>query len=109
MLNKDNDFLHRQLIRLGDMMGDGLHHEPDGKWISKEYKRISKALGIGPKRKNHSADINKLMIERIKTVKCQKCQGKLYQTRSGSMRAQCIDCSAIFQLLYRKTSRRQRG
>ncbi len=27
----DKADLHRQLVRLGDMMGDGLHHEPDGK------------------------------------------------------------------------------
>ena len=40
------------LIQLGDMMGDGLHHEPDGYWIPKEYKRILRALGIAPKRKN---------------------------------------------------------
>ena len=105
-MGEDKDFLHRQLIKLGDMMGDGLHHEPDGKWISKEYKRILKALGIGPKRKNHSEAINKTMIERVKTVKCRNCQGKLYQTRSGSMRAQCIDCGARFQLLQRKTSKK---
>lgn len=34
--------LHRQLVKLGDMMGDGLHLEPDGKWISKEYKQGAK-------------------------------------------------------------------
>lgn len=109
-MGEDNDFLYKQLARLGEMMGDGLHLEPDGKWISKEYKRILRVLKIGAKRENHSADINKAMIERIKTVKCQKCQGKLCQTRSGSMRAQCIDCNAIFQLLQRKTSKRsQKG
>lgn len=31
MKKKDKDFLYRQLINLGDMMGDGLHHEPGGK------------------------------------------------------------------------------
>lgn len=105
-MGEDKDFLHRQLIKLGDMMGDGLHHEPDGKWISKEYKRILKALGIGPKRKNHSDVINKAMIERVKIVKCRNCQGKLCQTRSGSMRAQYTDCNARFQLLQRKTSKK---
>lgn len=42
----DNDFLLNQLVKLGDMMGDGLHHEPDGKWIEKEYRKIAKQLGI---------------------------------------------------------------
>ena len=37
-------YLYRQLVKLGDMMGDGLHHEPDGKWIEKEYNKICKVL-----------------------------------------------------------------
>lgn len=36
----DNDHLYEQLVKLGDLMGDGLHLEPDGKWIEDEYKRI---------------------------------------------------------------------
>lgn len=28
------DRLHKDLIKLGDMIGEGLHLEPDGKWIS---------------------------------------------------------------------------
>ena len=101
----NKDFLHRQLIRLGDMMGDGLHYEPDGKWIPKEYKKILKALGIGPKRKNRSKAIDKQMLGRIKIVKCLQCGGHLCQTRSGSMRAQCVDCCARFQLLKRNKSK----
>lgn len=33
------DRLYGQLVKLGDMMGDGLHHEPGGKWISRDYKK----------------------------------------------------------------------
>lgn len=95
----DRDFLYRQLIRLGDMIGDGLHHDPSGKWITKEYKQILKILGIMPKRKNNSKVINDLMAKRIKEVACQKCQGCLKQSRSGSNRAICVDCGAKFQLL----------
>lgn len=43
-MERDNDHLHRQLIKLGDMMGDGLHYESDGKWIEKEYTKICKIL-----------------------------------------------------------------
>lgn len=38
----DRDILYQQFIKLGDMMGDGLHLEKDGRWIAREYKRISK-------------------------------------------------------------------
>jgi hypothetical protein len=32
--SKDNEHLWRQFCKLGEMMGDGLHYEPDGKWIA---------------------------------------------------------------------------
>lgn len=91
--------LYSQLIKLGDMMGDGLHNEPDGKWINKEYKQVLKVLGILPKKKNNSAAINERMIERVRDVPCGKCQGELKQNRSGSKRGTCIDCGAKYQLL----------
>lgn len=103
MASKNTDYLHRQLVRLGDMMGDGLHHEPDGKWISKEYKKTLKALGIGPKRKCFTGENNKAMQERLETIKCQKCDGDLRQTRSGSLRAKCLNCGAKYQILRRNT------
>jgi len=91
--------LHRQLVKLGDMMGDGLHHEPDGKWIEVEYRRVLKALGMLPKRKNNSEAINQQMSQRVKDVRCGKCQGELKQTRSGSKRAFCVSCNSKWQLL----------
>lgn len=95
------DHLYRQLIQLGDMMGDGLHYEPDGKWIPKEYKRVLKALGIIPKRRPSStSQINDLMRERVAESKC-RCGGKVKQTRSGSMRAVCVECGNKYQLLKR--------
>lgn len=93
------DQLHNQLIRLGDMMGDGLHHEPDGKWISAEYRRTLKALGMMPKRPNNSEAINERMRQRVLDVKCGKCHGELRQTRSGSKRAACQSCGGKRQLL----------
>lgn len=95
------DHLHWQLIKLGDMMGDGLHHEPDGKWIEKEYRQVLKALGMLPKkqRRNNSEAINTAMKQRIKDVSCPKCGGELKQTRSGSKRGVCVGCGAKFQLL----------
>ena len=100
----DKDALHRQLIRLGDMMGDGEHHEKGGAWISREYKATLKALGILPKRKRNPANteaIVKRMSERVAVFKCPKCGGDLKQTKKGSMRAACTACKAKFQLLKR--------
>lgn len=99
---EDREFLSRQLIKLGDMISGGLHHETDGKWISREYRRVAKALGYempGKKRNNNSEAINKSMAERLEQVACSKCSGALKQTRSGSVRAKCTQCEAKFQLL----------
>jgi len=103
----DEDFSYRQLVRLGDMMGDGLHHEPDGKWIEKEYKNTLKTLGIYPKRKNNSKEINEAMNKSLQNIVCQKCNGILTQTKSGSMRAKCQVCGAKFQILKRVRKRKK--
>lgn len=96
-MNDNNKHLHAQLIKLGDMMGDGLHHEPDGKWISREYKKVAKALGYGQPRANNSEKINEVMAEKVKTVKCPKCSGDLKQTRSGSFTVKCSSCGGKFK------------
>lgn len=83
----DKDFLQRQLVRLGDMIGDGLADEPGGKWIRKEYAKIAKQLGYGPDRAQQIKAINQAMMKRCNEVSCGKCNGKLVQTRSGSKRA----------------------
>ena len=79
------------------MMGDGLHYESDGKWIPREYKKILKALGFAILRKNNINTINNAMFKKLKTAQCLKCKGQLKQTKSGSYRAICLDCAAIFQ------------
>jgi hypothetical protein len=91
--------LHNQLIKLGDMMGDGLHLEPDGKWISSEYRKICKTLGYIKPTKRNVSGINERMAQRTKDVSCGKCGGNLIQTRSGSKRAKCESCGAKWQLL----------
>lgn len=100
------DRLYGQLVKLGDMMGDGLHHEPGGKWISRDYKKVAKALGIleeTPLQKEMKAQrrsrIDEQMGQRVKDVKCRKCTGDLTQTRKGSKRAQCGGCGTKWQLL----------
>lgn len=104
----DRKHLSAQLVKLGDMMGDGLHYEPDGKWITAEYRRVAKALGHkmpSKPRANNSPAINEHMAQRVKEVGCRECGGALKQTRSGSTRAACTQCGQLYGLL--KMSRRK--
>ncbi|EGR4074788.1 hypothetical protein DDO73_17160 [Vibrio cholerae] len=66
------DRLHKDLIKLGDMIGEGLHLEPDGKWISRDYRRTLKALGHDIPQKprvSHLPQINERMEQRVREVK----------------------------------------
>lgn len=95
----DRQSLSNQLIRLGDMLGDG-DAEP---WVGKEYRRICKLLGYTSNRRRtdaaRAAAINDKMVERVKETRCQRCQGELKQSRSGSMVGACVSCGAKFRLL----------
>lgn len=96
--NEDNnDYLHRQLIKLGDMMGDGLHYEEP--WIAKEYAKIAKLLmpeHFENIRKNRAASRDEKMKELLKNFKCRKCEGMVLQTRKGSKTAKCLLCNARY-------------
>ena len=63
----DENMLEDKLVHLGDMMSDGLHREPGGKWIEKEYKETLKALGL-LESVNNSDKINEFMVKRLKEV-----------------------------------------
>ena len=98
----DRKYLSALLVKLGDMMGDGMHLEPDGKWINAEYRRVAKALGYSMPsrpRANNSPAINEHMAVRVKEVVCKACGGELKQTRSGSTRAACTQCGNRYGLL----------
>lgn len=89
--------LHNQLVKLGDMLGDGMGHEPDEKWIGKEYRRVAKALGYGPPRRNRGPAINVAVSKYMETARCD-CGGLFKQTRSGSMRVYCTACCKKYRL-----------
>lgn len=93
----DKDLLEDRLVRLGDMMGDGLHLEPEGKWIEKEYKKTLKALGLLNPVKRNNDKINEFMDNRLKEVKCT-CGSELIQSRSGSFIGKCNKCGKKFIL-----------
>lgn len=90
-MEEDRDYLHRQLVRLGDMMGDGLHHESDGKWIEKEYAKVFNALHpelAKKKRLEKNKKVNEQMKSILEKFRCE-CGGKVTQGRSGSKVAYC--------------------
>ncbi len=104
--SKRDEHLWNQFIKLGDMIGDGLHNEPDGKWISKEYRRISKILlpenevdKQYRKYKNEYIDLQ--MAELSEKTKCN-CGGSIKQKRSGTKVAYCQKCNARYVAHSRK-------
>lgn len=95
---RNNDFEWNQFIKLGDMMGNGLHLEPGGKWITKEYNKLAKILipDLVVTSKKVKQETNKRLNEsiqkRLEEVKCPECNSELKQTRSGSKKVKCTGC-----------------
>lgn len=92
--------LESQLVKLGDMMGDGLHYEPDGKWIEREYQKVLYALYPDIKKRKHQAQTNrnnfrakKVIMENLCT-----CGAILKQTRQGSLTLECMACDNRFKI-----------
>jgi len=92
------DSLSNQLVRLGDMLGDGLGDEPGGEWIGREYRAVAKALGLLPKRRRDVSGINSRVANALERLPCPGCGGILQQTRSGALRAKCPACATTYQL-----------
>jgi hypothetical protein len=99
-----NKYLYDQLIKLGDMLGDGLGHEPGEEWIAQDYRRVCKALGLTRPRRNNGAAINVAVSKYLETNRCE-CGGLLKQTRSGAMRVFCTSCCRNYRL---KTAKKPR-
>ncbi len=99
MAKRENEFEWNQFCRLGEMIGDGMHHEEP--WISREYKRLQKILiPDTPEvkefkrkaRKLRNENIDKQVKERLLTDKCS-CGSEMKQTRSGSKTVKCLSCN----------------
>ena len=104
MSNNDNQHLWRSFERLGEMIGDGLHHEEP--WISKEYKRLGKILMPDAykedrQRKNAIVDHRVSLYLKEKDVKCT-CGEPLHQVRSGSWKLSCKSCGARYRIKTKK-------
>lgn len=92
-MNKLSDFEQRQFERLGDMIGEGLHLEPDGAWIARDYRMYLKKLGLPIRRPRNPARINAINTAVDNWLKnnpyCSECGERLHQTRSGSFMVKC--------------------
>lgn len=99
---ESKELLWRQFSNLGEMMGDGLHNESGGKWIAKEYKKLSRALipELREREKDLRKQKNKIIDEKmttfLQTIKCD-CGGDLQQVRSGSKTCYCTACKLRYQ------------
>lgn len=107
MEQRENQDLWNRFIRLGDMMGDGLHYEPDGKWIEREYNKLARILipeikeADKQKRRNKSIRVNQQMDALLQNKKCE-CGGKLEQRRSGTIVVYCSVCNARYKAVTKK-------
>lgn len=96
----DDSHLWNQFIRLGEMIGDGLHHEEP--WISREYKKlmlilnpdIRESLKLKKVERNKSVDTS---IQKLVESKNCSCGGKLIQSRSGSLILNCSVCKTRYK------------
>lgn len=97
---------HR-FCRLGEMIGDGLHHEPDGKWITRDYNRLAKILvpeikeAKKEQRRLKAINVNKQIDTLLQTKKCS-CGGDLIQKRSGTKIVYCKICNSRYKAVTKK-------
>lgn len=98
-----NKHLWDQFIKLGEMIGDGAHEEPGGKWMSREYKKLSKILvpEIKEAETNFRQIKNKAIDEKIKLLlekmKSTCCNSDFKQARSGSLIVYCFLCNKRYK------------
>jgi hypothetical protein len=101
---EDKQYLWDSFARLGEMMGDGLHHEEDGKWIVKEYNRLSRILCpemYQEIRQNKAKVLNEAMKKFLAEKRCP-CGGELQQTRSGTRACKCARCGKKYHAVKAK-------
>lgn len=98
MTDDDREMLHKRLVHLGDLIGDGEHHEKGGGWISREYKKTLYSLYPEMRPKKDFSNRDNAVSKWCEVNKCRVCGGELRQTRKGSLRVICKECNTKFQL-----------
>ena len=98
MTDDEREMLNKRLVHLGDLIGDGEHHEKGGGWISREYKKTLYSLYPEMRPKKDFSNRDNAVSKWCEVNKCRVCGGELRQTRKGSLRVICKECNTKFQL-----------
>jgi hypothetical protein len=87
--DSNKDRLHQQLIKLGDMMGAGMHHEEP--WIEREYRRVAKQLypEMFPRKKRKPSQ---QFIRTLKECDCGQKGWTFTRYATGSVGLKCKSC-----------------
>lgn len=82
--------LHRDLIKLGDMMADGLHYEDPS--ISREYRNVAKQLfpEMYPSKKRKPSQ---QFIRTLKECDCNSKGWKFVRFKNGNVGLKCKSCT----------------
>ena len=85
----ERDRLHQQLIKLGDMMADGLHYEDPS--ISREYRKVSKLLypEMYPKKKRKPSQS---LIRTLKECDCGQKGWTFKRYNNETVGIRCKSC-----------------
>ncbi len=90
MTATERERLHKDLIKLGDMMGNGLHYEDPS--ISREYRKVAKLLYtdlyLSKKRKPSQA-----FIRTLKECNCGQKGWSFIRFAKGTVGIKCPGCS----------------
>jgi len=95
LTDAERERLSKDLIKLGDILGDGDLEPSDEKYFKKEYKKVFGLLYPEvnrAKRKNRMIAVNKRVLRLIEKNKCS-CGGEYRQSRSGSLICYCKKCN----------------
>ena len=82
--------LHKDLIKLGDMMADGLHHEDPS--ISREYRNVAKQLfpEMYPSKKRKPSQ---QFIRTLKECDCNSKGWSFVRFKNGNVGLKCKSCN----------------
>lgn len=81
--------LHKELVKLGDMMGNGLHHEEP--WIAKEYRKVAKLLypEMYPTKKHKPSQ---QLVRTLKECDCGQKGWSFARYKNGLVGLNCKKC-----------------
>ena len=90
MDNTEKSRLHKDLIKLGDMIGDGLHYEDPS--ISREYRKVAKQLypEMYPSKKRKPSQ---QFIRTLKECDCGAKGWSFTRYQNGNVGLKCKQCN----------------